>query len=332
VLLHLADQCGDAWTDMRGRPLRRSIDRISRRIDAADPGFGQPHRRGELLVGAVMGTFLGAWFARLARAGDGAAPVSIDWATEEANDIAEALLDVTIKALDYAPPIGLLFGDFLSAMLTSDSEMRPDDSAYRLRSHALHWFARFGIRPTGDEHGGLWCRPRAGLRHDDSHIESIQRSPQEMLRFLWQNRRELTLEEDAHTHVLSVRPSMRVGNDGTVVRETVVEYNQTLYTTPAECRARLRLPSRLAADTMLKLSGGGLLIFDDLGQLKSRPSAAVRRSSGRATARPVGPRIAGCGRPHRAALAGSAARSAQRACARTLVTGAPPEQKVTPEG
>ncbi len=113
-----------------------------------------------------MGTFLGAWFERLTRAGAG--PVSIGRATEDANDIAEALLDVTIKALDYSPPIDLVFGDYLSAMLTSDSEMRPDDSAYRLRAHALRWFARLGIQPTGDEEGGLWCRPRAGLRYDDS--------------------------------------------------------------------------------------------------------------------------------------------------------------------
>ncbi len=266
VLLGMADQFGEPWSEVRGCPLRRSIDLITRRVDAADPGFAQPHRRGELLAAAVMGTFMGAWFERLTRAGDGA--VSIDRATEDANDIAEALLDVTIKALDYAPPIDLVFGDYLSAMLTSDTEMRPDDSAYRLRAHALLWFARLGIQPTSDVEGGLWRQPRAGLRYDDSPIESIQRSPDEVLRFLWQNRRELRLEEDAHTHVLSVRPSVRIAGDGSFARETVVEYSQTLYTTPAECGARLRLPRRLAAETILKLSGGGMLTFDDLGTLK----------------------------------------------------------------
>jgi hypothetical protein len=116
VLLGVADQFGEPWSEVRGCSLRRSRDLVTRRVDAADHRVARPHRRGELLVAAVMGTFLGAWFERLTRAVH--EPVSIDRATEDANDIAEALLDVTIKALDDASPIDLQFGDYLGAMLT----------------------------------------------------------------------------------------------------------------------------------------------------------------------------------------------------------------------
>jgi hypothetical protein len=274
VLTGLADQLGTAFTSLQGQPLRRSLDVVRHaaidRIDDAGGEIGQPHRRGDLLVAAVMSTFLAAWLERLEQAGDGKGPVSIGQAAHEAHEIAEALLDVVIKALDYAPPIDLQLGDYLSALLTSDREVRPDDTLYRLRAHALHRFRQLGIEPTGPEPGGLWSRPQAdSLRYvEDSPIESSQHNPEDVLRFLWQNRRELGLEEDAYTHVVSARPSLHVGSDGFAVRETVVEYKQSLYATPADCRARLPLPDRLAPETVLKLKGGGVLVFDENGRLK----------------------------------------------------------------
>jgi hypothetical protein len=268
-LVGLANQVGEAFSGMRGQPLRRSVDLMRRTIAPSDPAFDEPHRRGELLVAGMLCTFLAAWFGRLRETGTGERPVEVGHATHEASEVAEALLDVAIKALDYAPPIDLRFGDYLSALLTSDSELRPDDSKYQFRTHALHWHGQFGIEPSGSEEGGLWSRPQGDvLRYDDSQVDSIQPSPEEVLRFLWRNRRGLKLEEDACTQVTSVRTSLRIGSDSFAVRETVIEYKQSLHTTPAECRTRLDLPGRIASETMLKLSGGGLLIFDQNGRLK----------------------------------------------------------------
>jgi len=47
---------------------------------------------------------------------------------EDGADAAEQLLTMSIRALDYAPPTDLEFCDFLSAFLTADSEIVPDDS------------------------------------------------------------------------------------------------------------------------------------------------------------------------------------------------------------
>jgi hypothetical protein len=48
----------------------------------------------------------------------------------------------------------------------------------------------------------------------------------EVFRFIWENRDLLELRDGAYTEVLSVRPSVRTGIDGFVVRETVAEYYQ----------------------------------------------------------------------------------------------------------
>jgi len=271
VLLRLAEQFGEELSGVRGRPLRRSLELFSKDIDIHDPEFQEAHRRGELLVAAMLQMFLSAWLERLANSGDRLGPVNVGQAAEEANELAELMLDLAIKALDYAPPIDLQFGDFLSALLTSDQEIRPDDSKYNLRAQALKWFRRLGIVPTSPHEGGTWIPPSLqSLRYDDTHIDSIQRSPEEVLRFLWLNREILRLHPAGYTQVLSVRPSLRVGSDGFVVRETIAEYRQTLAASFDECPAHFReaLPEALPRDKTLDLEGGGLLIFDEYGRLK----------------------------------------------------------------
>ena len=66
---------------------------------------------------------------------------------EEAAEIADYLLTMTIRALDYTPPVHIEFPDFLSALLTADHEIRPDDSKYRFRKHLLASFRSYGIDP-----------------------------------------------------------------------------------------------------------------------------------------------------------------------------------------
>jgi hypothetical protein len=60
----------------------------------------------------------------------------------------------------------------------------------------------------------------------------------EVFRFLWENRNELELQPDAYAKVLSVRPCLRTGIDGFVLRETVAEYYQVARLTPSELADR----------------------------------------------------------------------------------------------
>ena len=68
-----------------------------------------------------------------------------------------------IRALDYMPPVHLEFGDALSAALTADTEVRPDDSRYQLRAHMRRGLPRLrdraaDSRPTPTT--GIWERAR----------------------------------------------------------------------------------------------------------------------------------------------------------------------------
>ena len=67
---------------------------------------------------------------------------------EEGATLAETLLTTAIRALDYAPTVDLKFGDYLSAVLTGDREVRPDDKKYDLRRRLREAFASYGIRPA----------------------------------------------------------------------------------------------------------------------------------------------------------------------------------------
>ena len=134
ALFGLAEQMRSNASDSRVNALRRSISiKPSTRI-LTRREYEEEHRRGEVFVAAVMRGFLSAWVARI----DGLAVgdhglVSIKMAAEEGADVADPLLTMAIRAMDYTPPIHLWFGEFLSAMLTADIEVRDDDTRYQLR-------------------------------------------------------------------------------------------------------------------------------------------------------------------------------------------------------
>jgi hypothetical protein len=97
----------------------------------------------------------------------------------------------------------------------------------------------------------------------------MQRDPDEVFRFIWENRKELGLWENAYTYVQSVRPCLRLGPDGFVLRETVAEYIQMLDLRASELRKlRIATPADMPSDTAATLYGGGALVFDEFGGLK----------------------------------------------------------------
>ncbi|MBX5483280.1 MAG: hypothetical protein IRZ16_15770 [Myxococcaceae bacterium] len=280
VLLGLAQQMGQELSRVRGQPLRRSAALRPSPAHLAATEYEVPHRRGEVLVAAMMDAFVSVWSARLQTLGDQEpGRLSRDRVAEEGADIADALLTMSIRALDYAPPVHIEFGDFLSALLTADHEIRPDDSRFRLRRHLLSSFAAYGIQPAsrgGGAEKGLWAPPHAELVYERSHFESMSRSRDEVFRFVWENRAALGLYEGAYSRVLSVRPCHRVGPDGFVLREVVAECVQILTVQARELRELgVRAPRGMDPETEVRLEGGMTLVFDEYGRLKFNVQNAI---------------------------------------------------------
>ena len=270
VLLRLAEQMGSELSSIRGSALRASCDLKPSSSYLAQEEFMEPHRRGEIFVAAILHAFVAALVARLKPLGD-VTPGFLDRnrVVEEAADLADYLLTVCIRAIDYCPTVHLSFGDFLSAALTADTELHPDDRRFQLRSTLRESFASYGIVPASRGDDGLWERPPDRLVYTHSRFESMQRDPDEVFRFLWENRQALGMATDAHTRVLSVRPCLRVGPDGFFLRETVTEYVQILKLSAHELGAlKIRKPADMHKDTEVTLYGGGMLLFDEYGRLK----------------------------------------------------------------
>ena len=164
-------------------------------------------------------------------------------------------------------------------MLTADLEIRPDDSVFNFRKHLLAGFGRYGIKPTSkyvrNGEQGIWGDPetetKQSLDYSRTHFEPMQRDTDEVFRFVWENRDALGLCPDAYTEVQSVRPCVRVGDDGFILHETVAEYVQILRAMPDELKAMgVDVPpsNLLPLEQEVFLHGGGTLIFDERGRLK----------------------------------------------------------------
>jgi hypothetical protein len=273
ALFGLADEMGQELSGIRGNPLRRSAQLTPSKTYINSPEYLEPHKRGEILVAAMMNAFIEVWVNRLKGLGK-VSPGGLDRrrVVEEGAGIADYLLTMAIRALDYSPSVDLQFCDFLSALLTADREIRPDDTRYKFRRILLESFDSYGMSPTSEGDGnerGVWKPPSGNLSYDRTHFEAMQRDPDEVFRFIWENRKELELYEDAYSRVLSVRPCLRIGPDGFALRETVAEYIQMIKVIASELKPLgIKAPNGMPPETEITLYGGGALIFDEYGRLK----------------------------------------------------------------
>ena len=142
-----------------------------------DLEFKESHRRGEILVAAVLHAFVSAWRHRLVGMGaesaslDGGKTLDRERVVEEGATLAATLLTSAIRALDYAPTVDLKFGDYLSAILTGDREVRPDDKKYELRQRLREAFVRYGVQPSNDATtDGTWPHAPQLLRYSGVHL------------------------------------------------------------------------------------------------------------------------------------------------------------------
>ena len=271
ALLGLADEMDAESGAARVNALRRSVELepdvgVLKHIE-----YGEPHRRGEVLVAATMRAFVDAWIRRL-EAPDAASTERIELrrVVEEGADVASTLLTMAIRALDYTPPVHIEFGDFLSAMLTADGEIRADDTKYGLRHGLRDWFARYGITAASDTDDGTWRASDIQLTSEGVRFGSLQTDAVEMFRLVWANRDALHLTPTAYTRIASLRPCIRTSpDDGMPLRETVAECLQHVKIRASELgKYGLVKPEGMATDTLIELEGGSTLILDDYGRLK----------------------------------------------------------------
>lgn len=118
----------------------------------------EPHARGAILVAAVFDAFLTIYRAhtadllRIASSGTGVLPEGrlhpdlVSRLAREAETVAERILKICIRALDYLPPVDVTFGDYLRAMITIDADLVPEDKRH-YRTAIISAFRDHGIYP-----------------------------------------------------------------------------------------------------------------------------------------------------------------------------------------
>jgi len=134
----------------------------------------EPHARGAILVAAVFDAFLANYqshtadLLRIASGGTGILqhgalhPDVVKRLADEAATVAQRMLNICIRALDYLPPVDVNFGDYLRAMITSDIANMPDDRRH-YRTAIIRAFRDRGIYPrdvrTLSEESLSWLQP-----------------------------------------------------------------------------------------------------------------------------------------------------------------------------
>jgi hypothetical protein len=119
----------------------------------------EPHQRGDILVAAVFAAFTKIYdsrvadLRRIATKGTGVLPAGylhpdlINRLAHEASQSARHVLHMCIRALDYLPPVGVTFGDFLRGIITADYDLVPvDDRRYRVAF--IDAFRSYGLMPS----------------------------------------------------------------------------------------------------------------------------------------------------------------------------------------
>lgn len=213
----------------------------------------EPHERGAILVAAIFDAYFTslqnktADLFRIARAGGTqvtANDIHPDLAKrlcDEATKLAQHFMNVCIRAIDYCPPVDLTFGDYLRALITSDSDLFPEDT-FDYREALIESFRLRGIRPDDvismSEESLRWqgvdpnqavpvCK---GLQFDLMNGESKEmkkRNAQLLSTFGTTYAKELHLATDLgkNPHAQSFHPVIRI-NDGFSTVQIVTELLQ----------------------------------------------------------------------------------------------------------
>lgn len=162
-----------------GLALRSAVQRLE--SGGREPLYGErtePHALGSILVSAIFEAFTTIFdrksrrYIRLATGGSGVLPEGelsphlVEILAKEAASLASSFLSICIRAIDYCPPVDLLFGEYLRALITADYALVPDDP-WMYREALVDAFRHHGIYPTDvpnlSEDALLWRAPEEVL-------------------------------------------------------------------------------------------------------------------------------------------------------------------------
>jgi hypothetical protein len=175
-------------------------------------------------------------------------PDLVNRLAETATKTATHFLNICIRALDYCPPVDILFGDFLRAIITSDHDLFPDDR-YGYRAALIDAFRSRGIVPENvssySEESLLWCPPEVagtedllcceGLQfdvfkaEDKEYVKGQQKKNAFILhQFAVKNAKKLGLSTDPDLKIWvgSFHEMHRMSDDGKLMFDMVVEFTQ----------------------------------------------------------------------------------------------------------
>jgi hypothetical protein len=162
----LATQFGNALQNSRGalRGAIGSYNEVLGRWEKYKPdperyqSIFEPHERGAILVAIIFDAFLRMYntttadLLRIATNGTGVLepgaihPDLVKRLSATASEIAQRMLHICIRALDYCPPVDITFGEYLRAMITADLDSNPNDiSGYRVA--LIESFRSWGVFP-----------------------------------------------------------------------------------------------------------------------------------------------------------------------------------------
>jgi hypothetical protein len=292
-LVNLAQQFGEAMGMRKG--LRSALGTPPNSLEL-EKQF-EAHARGSILVAAVFDAFFSVYLRRtrdlwrlagVSRNSD--SDLHPDMVTRlacEVSKTAKHFLNICIRALDYCPPVDIRFGDFLRAVITSDTDLVPDDDL-GYRPAIIDGFRARGIRPEGvisySEESLVWRGPECpggppvceGLvttffaHATEEEIGTIQAANAATVHsFAGKYADVFGLREDLPIEVASFHPLHRVGPDGQLNFGMVAEVIQTEH-------AKLVLDTGEPADVNLR--GGAILMFNADGEVRYAIRKSLKRS------------------------------------------------------
>lgn len=190
----------------------------------------EPHERGGLLVAAVFDAFVRLYkfrvadLIRLATNGSGILgqgeidPDLVKRLAKEACEIAEKLMLICIRALDYCPPLDLNYGDYLRSLVTADVEHNPEDQD-GLRYALLESFRSWGIVPSDVNSYSVESLQWKTI--DDSDDGRLTEALKKSIHYIFRN--PANADDEPYDHAnLSVETILRENSRRTIFEQTQV--------------------------------------------------------------------------------------------------------------
>jgi hypothetical protein len=294
-LLHMAKEFGQGFGETGGI---RGVD-VGENPKPYCPE-SEIHVLGSVLVSAVFDAFLTVYarraapYFRLASDGTGILRPGqppgdlIDILAHLLSRLASQFLSICIRAIDYCPPVNIMFGEYLRALVTADFDLVPDDP-WAYREALIEAFGRRRIYPPGvvslSEEALLWRGPKTPLKvkkldyatlkfsgdpGSPARVGELRRQAAALGDFITrpENRKSLgefglAADGDADLRgdkvdvptIESVRSSRRVGPDGQLVFDLVAEVTQ-------------RRHAAKPGEPIFQFYGGSTVILDPLGDIR----------------------------------------------------------------